>query len=507
ASTMTTVVRRRLWVVVALCFVGAIAGAEPAEPVKGTADDAEFFETKVRPILVQRCGECHSDKEPKGGLRVDSRAALVRGGDTGAAVVPGKPAEGELFKALAYGDDGYQMPPTGKLPEPEIAALRQWVERGAPWPTTAGHGGDGPKIEPFDLAARAKSHWAWRPIQDPPVPMVKDVAWPRTPVDRFVLAKLEAAGLTPAASVEASDRATWLRRVTYDIVGLPPTLAEQDAFLADIAPTAAERVVDRLLASPRFGERWGRHWLDLVRFAETRGHEFDYPVPNAWQYRDYVVRAFNADVPYDRFVVEHLAGDLLENPRRRLTDGANESVLGTGFWYLGEWVHSPVDVRQDEVDRVDNMVDVASKTFLAMTVACARCHDHKFDAISARDYYGLAGFVQSTNYRQAPFDAMEANRAVARRLQAIRDKAEPVVRQALAAALKPKLKEAAELLRKSTDPEPTVPPMEAFGPEAVRVVDYSDLRPGEWLTDGATFGPGPTPAGLLRFLPGPNGAP
>ena len=236
---------------------------------------------------------------------------------------------------------------------------------GAPWgkEDAAAAGPDKPA---FDLQKRKQDHWAWRPIVRPEPPAVKDAAWPRGPVDRFILAKLEAKNLSPAPP---ADKRTLLRRVTFDLIGLPPTPAEIDAFLKGDASDAYEKVVDRLLASPQFGERWGRHWLDLVRYAETRGHEFDYPIPDAYQYRDYVIRALNADVPYDQFVTEQVAGDLLEKPRLNPTEGFNESILGTGFWFLGEEVHSPVDVSQDQADRFDNRIDVFGKTFLGLTVA------------------------------------------------------------------------------------------------------------------------------------------
>ncbi len=209
----------------------------------------------------------------------------------------------------------------------------------------------------------------------------------------------------------------------FDLVGLPPSPEEVEAFVRDDSPEAWSRLVDRLLASPHFGERWARHWLDLARYAETRGHEFDYSIPNAYQYRDYLIRAFNADVPYDQFVVEHVAGDLVEHPRMDPSGERNESVVATGFWWLGEWMHSPVDIRQDELDRLDNQIDVFGKTFLGMTVACARCHDHKFDAISSADYYALAGFLDSSSYRDVAFEHEAHNRAIAERLRASEDAA------------------------------------------------------------------------------------
>ena len=244
---------------------------------------------------------------------------------------------------------------------------------------------------------------------------MKDEHWPADPLDRFILAKLEANGLAPAAE---ADRRTLIRRGYFDLIGLPPPPEEVERFVKDSSPDAWAKVVDQLLASSQFGERWGRHWLDLVRYAETRGHEFDYPAPDAWQYRDWVIRALNADVPYNQFVTEQIAGDLLPNPRRDATGRVNESVLGTGFWYLGEWLHSPVDIRQDETDRVDNQIDVMTKTFLGLTVGCARCHDHKFDAIATKDYYALAGFLHSSSYREVRFESQAENHAVVEQIRA-----------------------------------------------------------------------------------------
>jgi mono/diheme cytochrome c family protein len=381
------------WLILALSTSRAIAGDEP----RPTSDPAaaEFFEKEVRPILAERCQGCHGASKHKNGLRLDSRAAALAGGITGPAVVPGKPEESLLIDAINYGD--LQMPPKAKLTAPEIAALTKWVALGAPWPGDASK----PAARPaFDLKERAK-HWSFQPLRDPAPPAVKAADWPITPVDRFLLAALEAKGLQPAGE---ADRRALIRRVTFDLIGLPPTPAEVEAFVADPAPDAYEKVVDRLLSSPHYGERWGRHWLDLVRFAETAGHEFDYDTPNAFRYRDYVIRAFNDDLSYDRFVVEHIAGDLLDPPRCHPVEGFNESVLATGFFALGEGTHSPVDVREDQVRRIDNQIDVLSKAFLGLTVACARCHDHKFDPISTRDYYALAGHLRSTRHQHAFLD-------------------------------------------------------------------------------------------------------
>jgi hypothetical protein len=417
---------------VALLVLGVCAGplfsAEPA------SEAAEFFEKKVRPVLVEHCFKCHGNGKKKGSLSLDSRAGLLKGGDSGPAVVPGRPQASRLVEAVGYKNVELQMPPRGKLPDDALADLAAWIRMGAPWPADRGPGTGEATRAAFDLERRKREHWAWRPVRAAPPPAVRDATWPRGPVDAFVLAKLEEKGLTPAPP---ADRRTWLRRVSFDLVGLPPTPAEVDAFLADSSPEAEARVVDRLLASPHFGERWGRHWLDLVRYAETRGHEFDYPVPNAWQYRDYVIRALNADVPYDAFVTEHLAGDLLEEPRRHPAGGFNESVLGTGFWFLGEELHSPVDVALDEADRFDNRIDVMGKAFLGLTVACARCHDHKFDAISTRDYYALYGLLAGCGYRQVRFDTCGEERAAARDLARLRAEGRARVGRLLAEGMRP----------------------------------------------------------------------
>jgi hypothetical protein len=374
---------RLAWIGLSL-IAGVVAAAEPS------AEQVEFFEKRVRPVLVEACHKCHGAKDPKGGLRLDSRTAVIIGGDTGPAIVPGDPKASLLIDAVSYDPDGYQMPPTGKLADDAIAALTEWVRQGAPWP------GD-PQVatteaKAFDLAARAQ-HWSFQPVRAVTPPAVGHPEWCRTPVDRFIALPLDAVGLTPAAE---TDRRVLIRRLTFDLIGLPPTPEDVAAFLADDAPDAYERLVERLLASPHYGERWARHWLDLVRYAETAGHEFDYEIPHAWRYRDYSVRAFNQDVPYDQFVIEHLAGDLLPDPRRDPQTGVNESATATAFYWFGQGKHSPVDIRAEECDTVDNQLDVLGKTFQGLTIACARCHDHKFDPIRQVDYYAAAGFLQSS---------------------------------------------------------------------------------------------------------------
>ncbi len=400
----------------------------------------EFFEKQVRPILVARCHECHVGAEAKGSLRLDSRAAIVTGGDTGPAIVAGKPDESLLVDAVRYGDI-YQMPPTSQLPTEEIKTLEAWVKLGAPWGSETAEAVVASAKE-FDLAARS-NHWSLQAIGNPKPPTVKNTSWVKTPVDRFLLAKLEAAGMNPAP---AADRRALLRRVTYDLTGLPPTAAEIEAFVADASRGAYEKVVNRLLASPRYGERWARHWLDLVRFAETQGHEFDFEIPGAYRYRDYVIRALNADLPYDQFVVEHVAGDLLPQPRRNPRDGSNESVIATGWYFFGEAVHSPVDVRADEATRMDNQIDVFAKTFLGLTVSCARCHDHKFDAISTKDYYALAGYLQSSRYQQAYIDRTETLQSTIEQLRAIQAERRDAIVAFIRNTIFPRLAEMANTL-------------------------------------------------------------
>lgn len=382
------------------CTLPAEAIASEAVQEEATPEQLNFVRQKVIPLLEARCFECHNDAaDHKGGLLLSSRKAMLRGGDSGPAIVPGKPDESLLIEAIRY--EGFEMPPRSRMPEPEVEVFAKWIADGAHWPAELD--ADGPTVNEFPLQQRRNSHWAWRRIQSPQIPTVDNADWARTDADLFVQAQLEANGLLPASD---ADRYTLIRRLYFDLTGLPPTVQQIRAFVEDPRndEDATAAVVDQLLASPRFGERWGRHWLDLVRYAETLGHEFDYPLPNAWRYRDYVIRAFNEDVPYDQFVTEHIAGDLLTAPRRHPTEGFNESIIATGFWFLCEDKHAPVDVKREEAARVDNQIDVFSKSFLGMTVACARCHDHKFDAISTADYYALSGFMQSSRRDTAWLD-------------------------------------------------------------------------------------------------------
>jgi len=467
----------------------APAPAKPADQF--SAEGLEFFEKKVRPILAESCQGCHSSKlsSPMGGLKLDTRAFALKGGDSGPAVVPGNVAKSLLHKAVVYGDRTLQMPPKGKLPAEQIAALTEWIKMGAPWPASAGAPA-APQPEAFNLKARRDGHWSFQPLKRTPPPVVKNKAWVQSPIDAYILAKLEAKGLAPAPP---TDRRTLLRRVTYDLIGLPPAPSEIEAFLNDRSPDAYAKVVDRLLASPQYGERWARHWLDLVRFAETDGHEFDFEKPNAWAYRDYVIRALNADVPYDQFVREHLAGDLLPNPRRHPTEKLNESLIATGFWFLGEGKHSPVDLLEDETERVDNQVDVLSKAFVGLSVGCARCHDHKFDPISTKDYYALTGILKSSRFELADLNDPAPTQQVVSELVKVQARLAPVTFAAVSKAGSPQPEEWRRYLvaaRAVLNPAKEVAQATAQTGDLV----FEDFENGSyegWTSTGSAFGERP----------------
>jgi hypothetical protein len=346
-----------------------------------SAEQVEFFESMVRPVFVEHCYKCHSEKAEKikGGLRLDSTDAVLTGGSSGPAIVPGNPNASLLIKAVRYTDPELQMPPKDKkLPDAQIASLETWVKMGAPMPKTASAGP--PSLKDVN-EARAR-HWAFQPIKEPAIPVVKNSRWVQTPIDNFVLAELEKQHLQPAPSV---DRRTLIRRVSYDLLGLPPTWDEVEAFVRDERPDAYRRLVERLLSSPHYGERWGRYWLDVARYADTKGYlaggeERRYAF--SFTYRDYVVRSFNEDKPYDQFVKEQIAADLLEENQRNL---AALGFLTLGRRFLG-----------NQNDIIDDRIDVVTRGVLGLTVACARCHDHKFDPISTKDYYALHGIFASS---------------------------------------------------------------------------------------------------------------
>ncbi len=369
---------------VLLCFSGMVAHA--AEPDTGV----EFFESRIRPLLTDVCQECHGARKQKGDLRLDSRAGWMKGGASGAVIVPGKPDDSLLISAVRYWDKDLQMPPKHALEPAEVNDLIEWVKRGAPDPRA-----DAPAAEtPAKTAStidfeKGRKHWAFQPVNAPPRPAVQDKAWAWNDVDIFTLDRMEQAGVKPAPD---ADRRTLLRRATYDLTGLPPTPAEVDAFVNDTAPDAFARVVDRLLASPRYGERWGRHWLDVVRYADTCGNASDYPVPQAFKYRNYVLQAFNDDRPFDQFVREQLAGDLLPSATE---DERQRRIVATG--YLAMARHFAGGEGEPHLT-LDDAIDNMSHAFLGLSINCARCHDHKFDPISSHDYYALYGILSSTTF-------------------------------------------------------------------------------------------------------------
>jgi hypothetical protein len=346
-----------------------------------TPSQTQFFEGKIRPILVNNCYKCHSSQSEKvkGGLLLDSREGVLKGGESGPAIVPGNPEQSRLIKAVRYTDPDLQMPPKDrKLTDAEIADLTTWVKMGAPDPRTG-------SPEQKARAQDRRNHWAWQPLIEPAVPAVQDSSWPKTPIDNFILAKLEEKQLKPNGP---ADKRTLIRRATFDLTGLPPTTEEVENFLKDESPDAFAKVVDRLLASPRYGERWGRHWLDVARYSDTKGQvrrqREDFHYPFAWTYRDYVIRSFNEDKPYNVFIIEQLAADKLPATRQNPTN-----LAALGFLTIGErFMEMPNDI-------INDRIDVVTKGFLGLTVTCARCHDHKFDPIPTRDYYSLHGIFAS----------------------------------------------------------------------------------------------------------------
>jgi len=379
-------------------------GVGMAESVKTSGDEGsaaaiEFFENRIRPVLVERCYACHGPEAavPKGGLRVDSRAALLKGGERGPAVVLGRPEESRLITAIRHEQSELKMPRgeggASKLSELAIRDLTEWVRGGVVFPARSqGVGGSKPPDVNRGSGERLqKPHWAFQPVRRPVVPSVRRSDWPLRPLDYFVLARLEREGMKPAAS---AGRRAWLRRATYDLTGLPPTAEEFETFEADGASDAYDRVVDRLLESPRYGERWGRHWLDVARYADTAGETADYPVPVAWRYRNYVIQAFNEDKPYDEFLREQIAGDILarSGPRERYA----ERVAATG--YLAQSRRFGFDSENYHHLTIQDSIDTLGQSVMGLSLGCARCHDHKYDPVSAADYYALYGIFESSRY-------------------------------------------------------------------------------------------------------------
>jgi len=366
--------------VAVVCWLVSSTGLLAATPASLDAAGVEMFEKHIRPIFVENCYKCHSSEaeKVKGGLLLDTREGILKGGETGPAIVPGNPEKSLLIKAVRYTDENLQMPPKNKKLSPEqIADLEAWVKMGAPDPRTASQVSSRKTLDP-------SRHWAFQPVKMPSVPAVKNRRWTKTPVDAFILAKLEEKKITPSPP---ADRRTFIRRATFDLIGLPPTPEEVADYVTDKSPDAAEKLIDRLLASPHYGERWGRYWLDVARYADTKGYVFEEErhYPYAYTYRDYVVRALNEDLPFDQFIIQQIAADSLPLGEDK------RPLAALGFLTLGR------RFLNNQSDIIDDRIDVVARGTMGLTVACARCHDHKFDPIPTKDYYSLYGIFASCN--------------------------------------------------------------------------------------------------------------
>ena len=356
------------------------------------ASDREFFENRIRPVLAEACYKCHAadSKKIRGGLLLDSKWGWQQGGESGQVIIPGKPQESLLVKMIHHDPEVEAMPPKSKLKPRQIADIEEWIRRGAFDPRPKKEAVN--KEDHYDIGER-KKWWSLQALTTPEIPSVKNDKWPRQELDNFILARLEEKNWQPAT---AAAQHTWLRRLAYDLTGLPPTPDEIERFSTENDSTG-QKAVDHYLASPHFGEHWARKWMDLVRYADTKAFEDDYTMPYAWRYRDYLIRLFNKDVPYNRFILESLAGDLIE-PRIDKESGDDEALKGPGYLYLNPGHHGPPDIHEDEARVFDDMINVIGKTFQATTISCARCHDHKFDAVGTRNFYSLYGILSSSRF-------------------------------------------------------------------------------------------------------------
>ena len=476
-------------------FITAAVAALLTAPSRGaqiTNEGRDFFESKIRPVLIAECYDCHGPKKAKGGLRVDSRDAILQGGDSGPTLVPGDPDKSLLIQSLAHTheDEALHMPKDGaKLDDATLKHFVQWIRMGAPDPRDKPEPVLSPEQSWEQTLAQRKQWWCFQPVKNVPVPEVKDSAWSEHPVDRFILAELEKQGLKPAGSADAL---TLLRRLSYVLTGLPPSPDELTAFKNDYArdPQAAlNTTVDRLLASPHYGEKWARHWMDWVRYAESYGSEGDPPIPYAWRYRDYLIRAFNNDVPYPQMVREAIAGDLIVKPRINKETGINESALGIGQLRMVLHGFSPTDTLDEMVTFTDNQIDTVTKAFQALTVSCARCHNHKFDAISQADFYALYGIFTSTHPAVVDVNAADLGDAQRKELTKLK--------QQIKEAMGPVWLKAAESL-------PVIPAKEDAAAKVTASKTW-DLRKEKWYTDGHGVAQGNSKAGEFAIATEGNG--
>ena len=358
-------------------FIFLLLGTYLLQGVAWAQTPEEHFEKTVRPLLIERCLKCQGPDTSRSSLRLDSYEGIIKGGKQGAAVVPNAPAESLLLKVVRRQGD-LKMPPDGPLSPREISDIELWIKQGAIYPKSN------------KIVKGTAEHWSFQPIKQHSVPKVKNSSWVRNSIDAFILSKLETAGIAPS---KQADKRTLIRRVSFDLTGLPPTLSESALYLADDSVNAYENMVNRYLASPAYGERWGRHWLDVARYSDSNGLDENVAHGNAWRYRDYVVESFNKNVPYNQFISEQIAGDLL--PFKSDSE-KHAHLIATGYLTLGPKVLAEVDKQKMEMDIIDEQIDTMGKTFLGLTLGCARCHDHKFDPILTADYYSLAGVFKST---------------------------------------------------------------------------------------------------------------
>jgi cytochrome c553 len=449
-------------------------GVSPASGQAPPGDAETLFEQKIRPVLAGTCLKCHGGEKVSGGLRLDSRASILKGGDSGPAIVPGEPDESLLVQAIRH-EDGLAMPPKKpKLPDPTIADFERWVKLGAPDPRTG-------RSNPEDESARR--HWAFQPVKKGEPPRVADASWPRNPVDAFILAKLEGRRWTPAPE---AGRVEWMRRVSFDLTGLPPTPEDVAAFAADPAPDAFERVVDRLLNSPQYGERWAQHWLDVVRFAETEGYEYDRHIPDAWRYRDYVIDSLNRDKPFDRFLVEQVAGD-------EVAPGDPECLTATMFHRLGPVRRNAgnpeIALSRNEV--LTERTDILGTAFLGLTVGCARCHNHKLEPIAQKDYYRLQAFLAATDDHNIVLASTEEQRDWEAKTERIKQEIEPLKRKAKRAVGEEKERLTSEIEALEDQMPPTLATIPSTRNDFTQRTPIHVLKRGIWENKGEPVGPRP----------------